>query len=54
MLPNPLLDLRAARAAETTVGGFGMLESFTTKGTKKNKTTTAMMKKQVIISSGYY
>lgn len=35
MLPNPLLDLRAARAAETTVGGFGMLESFTTKGTKK-------------------
>ena len=25
MLPNPLLDLGAARAAETTVGGSGML-----------------------------
>lgn len=37
MLPNPLLDLRAARAAETTVGGFGMLESFTSKGKKTPK-----------------
>lgn len=32
MLPNPLLDLSAALAAETTVGGSGMLRSFSTKG----------------------
>ncbi len=46
MLPNPLSYPRAAWAAETTVGGFGMLRSFTTKG---KKTSTAMMKRQLII-----
>lgn len=45
-LPNPLLDLGDAHAAETTVGGSGMLRSISTKGREASVT---MMKRQVII-----
>lgn len=46
MLPNPVLDPGAAHAAETTVGGSGMLRSISTKGREASVT---VMKRKVII-----
>lgn len=46
MLPNPVLDPGAAHAAETTVGGSGMLRFISTKGREASVT---VMKRKVII-----